>query len=75
MRASHYWAPGVPLKVIAEIVGHSDVRLTQNVYQHVYREAKRDAANKMDELLARNAVPESLVATRVATKGPAGHTN
>jgi integrase len=32
-------AQGVPVKVIAEIVGHSDVRLTQNVYQHVYREA------------------------------------
>jgi integrase len=28
-------------EVVAEIVGHSDIRLTQNVYQHVYREAKR----------------------------------
>lgn len=26
-------AQGVPLKVIADIVGHSDIRLTQNVYQ------------------------------------------
>ena len=62
-------AQGVPVKVIAEIVGHSDVRLTQNVYQHVYQEAKRDAANKMDELLTRvwNA-PESPVATKVATR-------
>ena len=41
-------AQGVPLKVIAEIVGHSDVRLTQNVYQHVYQDARRDAACKMD---------------------------
>jgi integrase len=37
-------AQGVPLKVISEIVGHSDIRLTQNLYQHVYREAKIDAA-------------------------------
>ena len=58
-------AQGVPDKVIAEIVGHSDVRLTQNVYQHVYQEAKRDAANKMDDLLAR--VTENPVATKVAT--------
>ena len=31
-----------------QIVGHSDVRLTQNIYQHVYRDAKRDAASKID---------------------------
>src|SRR5690348_10721576 len=58
-------AQGVPLKVIAEIVGHSDVRLTQNSYQHVYQEAKRDAATKMDALLTAGAEPP--VATRVAT--------
>jgi integrase len=40
-------AQGVPLKVIAEIVGHSDTRLIQNVYQHAYQ----DAARKMDALL------------------------
>ena len=50
-------AQGVPDKVIAEIVGHSDVRLTQNVYQHVYQEAKREAAKKMDELLAQISTP------------------
>jgi len=62
-------AMGVPLKVIAEIVGHSDVRLTQNVYQHVYRERERDPGNKIDGLLARNAtITGSPVATSVATK-------
>jgi integrase len=62
-------AQGVPVKVIAEIVGHSDVRLTQNVYQHVYQDAKHEAANKMDELLTRLATaPETLVATEVATR-------
>ena len=59
-------AQGVPLKVIAEILGHSDIRLTQNVYQHVYQEAKRDAAEKMDKLLTRIA-GENVVATSVAT--------
>jgi len=43
-------AQSVPLKAIAEIAGHSDARLTQNVYQHVYRDAKRDAADKIDAL-------------------------
>jgi len=65
-------AQGVPDKVIAEIVGHSDIRLTQNVYQHVYQEAKRDAASKMDALLAGAAKAlatdaENSVATTVAT--------
>jgi integrase len=40
-------AQRVPAKVIADIVGHSDVRLTQNVYQHLYQEARREAAEKM----------------------------
>jgi integrase len=62
-------AQGVQLKVIAEIVGHSDIRLTQNVYQHVYSEAKRAAASTMDTLLIGFAnTPESPVATTVATK-------
>ena len=66
-------AQGVPLKVIAEIVGHSDIRLTQNVYQHVYSEAKRAAANTMDTLLTylENG-PEKPVATTVATKAVPG---
>ena len=66
-------AQGVPLKVIAEIVGHSDVRLTQNVYQHVYQEAKTDAAAKMDALLTGGfGAEEKPVATTVATKALSG---
>jgi integrase len=61
-------AQGVPLKVIAEIVGHSDIRLTQNVYQHVYQEAKVEAAAKMDAILTGAGTPEKPVATTVATK-------
>ena len=44
-------AEGVPLKTIAEIVGHSDIRLTQNIYQHVFSEEKKDAARAMDRVL------------------------
>jgi len=60
-------AQGVPLKVIAEIVGHSDVRLTQNVYQHIYDDAKREAAGKMDALLMQAGGIENPVATKVVT--------
>jgi integrase len=63
-------AQGVPLKVIAEIVGHSDVRLTQNVYQHVYQEAKRAAADTMETLLTGFAnTPEESVATKPLSSG------
>ncbi len=33
-----------------EIAGHSDIRLTQNVYTHVYDDAKQQAADVMDRL-------------------------
>lgn len=69
-------AQGVPDKVIAEIVGHSDIRLTQNVYQHVYQEAKTEAAAKMDALLTGGfGALENPVATTVATKPLSGPVN
>jgi integrase len=69
-------AQGVALKVIAEIVGHSDIRLTQNVYQHVYREAKCAAADTMNTLLTGlSNAPQKPVATTVATKPLSGVPN
>jgi integrase len=56
-------AQGVPVKTISEIIGHSDIRLTQNVYQHVFKEAKQGAAAAMERAL-------NPVATKVATKEP-----
>jgi len=43
-------AQGIPARVAMEIAGHSDIRLTQNVYTHVYDEAKQQAADVMDRL-------------------------
>jgi hypothetical protein len=75
-------AQGVPLKKIAEIVGHSGVRLTQNVFRHVYRDAKQDTAEKMDAFLAgkeADAAPQKAPknggATSVAAKTPSGGIN
>ena len=45
-------AQGVPPRVAMEIAGHSDIRLTQNVYTHVFDEAKRHAATAMDSLFS-----------------------
>ena len=41
------WAPP---EVRRDILGHSDIRLTENVYTHVYDEAKQRAADAMDRL-------------------------
>lgn len=41
-------ADGVPLEVAQEIAGHSDVRLTANVYRHVLEEEHEHAAAAME---------------------------
>lgn len=41
---------GVPAKVIQEILGHSSVTVTQNLYGHVIEGMQEDAMGKMDDL-------------------------
>ena len=48
--ASLLAAQGVPARVAMEILGHSDIRITQNIYTHVFDEAKQQAADAMDRL-------------------------
>jgi integrase len=45
-------AAGVPLKVVQELAGHSDPRITQQIYTHVTDDQKREAASIMDTLLS-----------------------
>ena len=45
-------AQGVPIKLVSEIVGHSDIRLTQNVYQHSFLHMRREALARIDDALA-----------------------
>ncbi len=47
-------AQGVSDRVRMEIAGHSDIRLTQNRYTHVYDESKRKAIGVMDVLFGDN---------------------
>lgn len=42
---------GESLKTVQELLGHSDISVTANVYTHVLPEIKRNAANKINTLL------------------------
>ena len=44
----------VPPRVVMELLGHSGIRVTMDLYSHVAPVLQRDAANQMDALL-RNA--------------------
>ena len=41
---------GVPVKVVAETLGHADVSTTLRIYAHVLEGAQEQAANYMERL-------------------------
>jgi integrase len=49
--ASLLLAQGVPLKVISEVLGHSSIRVTADVYAHLMEPAKAEAADAMETAL------------------------
>ncbi len=49
--ASLLLAQGVPPRVVMEILGHSDIRLTMNTYAHVMPVLQREAADLMEAFL------------------------
>jgi integrase len=49
--ASLLIADGVPLRVVMELLGHSQISTTANTYGHVFAEALREAADAMDRAL------------------------
>lgn len=49
--ASFLLAQGVPARVVMEILGHSDIRLTLNTYSHVSQELQEEAARQMSAVL------------------------
>lgn len=46
-------AQGVPMRVVMETLGHSQISLTANTYSHVAPLLQRDAADRMNDLLNR----------------------
>jgi len=43
-------AAGVPLKVVSELLGHSSVAITVDIYAHVLPEMQQEAVKRMDDL-------------------------
>src|SRR5579863_840871 len=43
-------AAGVPLKVVSEMLGHSSVAITADIYTHVLPEMQQKVVEKMDDL-------------------------
>lgn len=50
--ASLLIAQGVPLKVVSEMLGHSSITVTADIYAHVMAPARDEAANAMDQVLS-----------------------
>ncbi|MBO8169302.1 MAG: site-specific integrase [Thermoanaerobacteraceae bacterium] len=46
---------GESLKVVQELLRHSDIKTTANIYSHVTLKIKKKAAHKMDSLLSKNS--------------------
>jgi integrase len=46
-------AAGVAPRVVMEILGHSQIAITMNVYTHVVQDTQREAVSHMDRLLKR----------------------
>ncbi|WP_435243536.1 site-specific integrase [Streptomyces cucumeris] len=51
--ASLLFAAGVAPRVVMEILGHSQIAVTMNVYTHVNDDSRREAMGHMDRLLKR----------------------
>lgn len=49
--ASLLLAQGVPLKVVQEVLGHSSIMITGDIYAHLMPDAKREAATMMGQIL------------------------
>jgi len=43
-------AAGVPLKVVSELLGHSSVAITADIYAHVLPEMQQEVVRRMDDL-------------------------
>lgn len=49
--ASLLIAADVPLKTISDSLGHSSIRVTSDIYGHLFSPTKADAANAMQRML------------------------
>ena len=47
-------AQGIPSKVVSEMLGHTTIGITLDLYSHVLPQMQREAATMLDRLLSRN---------------------
>ncbi|GAA0489847.1 hypothetical protein GCM10010361_63940 [Streptomyces olivaceiscleroticus] len=52
-------AAGVAPRVLMELLGHSQISMTMDVYTHVARDTQREAISHMDRLLKQRVSPVS----------------
>lgn len=50
--ASSCLAAGVPMKVVSELMGHTTIQITVDLYGHLLPNARRDAIARLDEFLS-----------------------
>lgn len=50
--ATFWLALGIPARVVADMLGHSQVSLTLNVYSHVVPTMRPEAADRLDAMFA-----------------------
>jgi site-specific recombinase XerD len=43
---------GVDIKIVQNMIGHSTIQMTYNIYVHVQEESKKAAAHVQDDLFA-----------------------
>lgn len=51
-------AAGVAPRVVMEILGHSQISITMDVYTHVVQDTQREAMSHMDRLLRKRRRPD-----------------
>lgn len=57
-------AQGVNPRTVMEILGHSSIRVTLDIYSHVIPMVHREAMNRMDTILGRTSVANSATASK-----------
>lgn len=67
--ASLLIAQGDGPRTIMEILGHSQIALTMNLYAHVFQDVKRESARKMDAILGRSTTAGTTAGTTAEVSG------
>jgi integrase len=52
-------AQGVPLKTVSDILGHSSIQITADIYGHSQNDQKRDATEQLGQLFESNNVDDN----------------